>query len=82
MVCGRVLSCGGHGQELLGQWLDLALDGRGIQLSVGVGKDATRSSHHSSNIRPFAALPERLYLVAIATDAACLRANVSPLIAG
>jgi hypothetical protein len=33
----------------------------------------------SSSIRPFAAFPERLYLVAIATDTACFCANVSPI---
>ena len=80
MGCGRVVSCGGHGQELLGQCLDLALDGRGIQLSVGVGEDATRSlAYNSSNIRPSAALPERFVLVAIATEPACLCGNVSPI---
>jgi len=60
--------------------LDLALDGRGIQLSVGVGEDATRSlAYHSCNIRPSAALPERFVLVAIATEPACLCGNVSPI---
>ena len=33
-------------------------------------------AHHSFNIRPFAALPERWYLVTIATDTACLCAKV------
>ena len=60
--------------------LDLALDGRGIQLSVCVGEDATRSlAYNSSNIRPSAALPERFVLVAIATEPACLCGNVSPI---
>ena len=37
-------------------------------------------AHNSSSIRrPFAAFPERLYLVAIATDTACFCANVSPI---
>ena len=36
-------------------------------------------AHNSSSIRPFAAFPERFYLVAIATDTAYVCANVSPI---
>ena len=58
---------------------DLALDGGGIQLSVGAGGHGPGRRAELVQLRPFAALPERLYLVAIATDTACLCANVAPM---
>ena len=73
----RSLLAGGDDQGLLGQCSDLALDGRGIQLSVGVGVDATRSSRTTRPTSGLTALPEHWYLVTIASDTACLCANVS-----
>ena len=66
-------------------------DARGALGRTILGTRASRSAfrawlrcqpvvaHNSSSIRPFAAFPERLYLVAIATDTACFCANVSPI---